>query len=263
MVAPVVTPPEAWQVVTPMRLPKYFIRTREDGATHTEAAHIPGGRSLRDLVFGANDGLVAAFAVVSGVHGAAVSTHIILLAGLAELIGGTIAMGLGAYLAVKSEREFISSEREREEREVREFPEEERKEVRTIFARKGFHGQALEQMVEHVTADPVFWVDTMMTEELGLAAVPTAAPLRSGLVVALSYALGAACPVIPYALPLHVQTAFALSIAATLVALFFAGAAKTRMTGRPWLRSGFETVLVGALAAAATFIAGRLIAPQG
>jgi len=243
-----------------MHLPKYFIRTRDDGATHTEAAHIPGGRSLRDLVFGANDGLVAAFAVVSGVHGAAVSTRIVLLAGLAELIGGTIAMGLGAYLAGKSEREFILSEREREEREIRDFPEEERKEVRTIFARKGFRGRALEQMVEHVTADPVFWVDTMMTDELGLAAVPATAPVRSGLVVAVAYALGAAFPVIPYALPLPVPTAFALSVGCTLVALFGAGAAKTRMTGRRWLRSGLETVLVGALAAAATFVAGRLVA---
>jgi vacuolar iron transporter family protein len=243
-----------------MRLPSYFIRGREDGATHTEAAHIPGGRSLRDLVFGANDGLVAAFAVVSGVHGAAVSTRIVLLAGLAELIGGTIAMGLGAFLAAKSEREFILSEREREEREVVEFPEEERKEVRTIFARKGFRGEALEQMVAHVTADPVFWVDTMMTEELGLSAVPTTAPLRSGLVVAMAYALGAAFPVIPYALPFEVRTAFTLSVVCTLVALFVAGALKTLMTGRPWLRSGTETVLVGALAAAATFAAGRLIA---
>ena len=246
-----------------MRLPSYFIRGREDGATHTEAAHIPGGRSLRDLVFGANDGLVAAFAVVSGVNGAAVSTRIVLLAGLAELIGGTIAMGLGAFLAAKSEREFILSEREREEREVLEFPDEERKEVRTIFARKGFRDQALEQMVAHVTADPVFWVDTMMTEELGLTAVPTGAPLRSGLVVALAYALGAAFPVIPYALPIQVETAFALSIGCTLFALFVAGALKTRMTGRPWLRSGIETMLVGALAAAATFAAGRLIAPHG
>jgi VIT1/CCC1 family predicted Fe2+/Mn2+ transporter len=244
----------------PLRLPSYLLRTREDGATHTEAAHIPGGRSLRDLVFGANDGLVAAFAVVSGVHGAAVSTRIVLLAGLAELIGGTIAMGLGAFLAAKSEREFILSERDREEREIKEFPEEERKEVRTIFARKGFKGSALDEMVEHVTADPVFWVDTMMTEELGLAIAPAVTPIRSGLVVAAAYALGAAFPVIPYALPLEVTTAFRLSVACTLVALFVAGALKTLMTGRPWLRSGLETVLVGALAAAATFAAGRLIA---
>jgi VIT1/CCC1 family predicted Fe2+/Mn2+ transporter len=90
--------------------------------------------------------------------------------------------------------------------------------------------------------------------------VPTGAPLRSGLVVALAYALGAAFPVIPYALPLPVESAFALSIAFTLAALFAAGAAKTLMTGRPWLRSGLETVLVGAIAAAATFLAGRLIA---
>ena len=143
---------------------------------------------------------------------------------------------------------------------MREFPEEERKEVRTIFARKGFRGQALEQMVQHVTADPVFWVDTMMTEELGLTAVPTGAPLRSGMVVAGSYALGAAFPVIPYALPIEVSTAFAISVGSTLVALFCAGSAKTWMTGRRWLRSGLETMLIGAIAAAATFLAGRLIA---
>src|SRR5207237_8889605 len=139
-----------------MRLPKFFLRTRDDGATHTEAAHIPGGRSLRDLVFGANDGLVAAFAVVSGVRGADVSTHIVVLAGLAELIGGTIAMGLGAFLAAKSEREFILSERERVEREVREFPDEEGKEVRTIFARKGFSGRALWKRVQGVTVGQSF-----------------------------------------------------------------------------------------------------------
>jgi vacuolar iron transporter family protein len=248
-----------WQL-RPVKLPTFFIRTREDGATHTEAAHIPGGRSLRDLVFGANDGLVAAFAVVSGVRGAQVSTRFVLLAGLAELIGGTIAMGLGAFLAAKSEREFIASERAREEREIVEFPDEERKEVRTIFARKGFHGEALDQIVAHVTADPVFWVDTMMTEELGLAVAPTVTPLRSGLLVASAYALGAAFPVLPYSLALPLQSAFLLSIGLTLGALFLAGALKTQMTGRPALRSGLETVLIGALAAAATYAAGRFIA---
>jgi VIT1/CCC1 family predicted Fe2+/Mn2+ transporter len=243
-----------------VRVPAPFIRGRDDGATHTEAAHIPGGRSLRDLVFGANDGLVAAFAVVSGVHGAAVSTRIVLLAGLAELLGGTIAMGLGAFLAVKSEREFVGSERDREEREVRDFPDVERNEVRSIFAAKGYRGAALDTIVEHVTADPKFWVDTMMTEELGLTAVPVGSPWRSGLMTGGAYALGAAMPVLPYALPLSAANAYPLTVVLTLVALFVAGAAKTTMTGRPWLRSGLESCAIGALAAAATFFAGRLIA---
>src|SRR5947208_16898987 len=148
----------------PLRLPSFFLRTREDGATHTEAAHIPGGRSVRDLVFGANDGLVAAFAVVSGVHGAAVSTHIILLAGLAELIGGTIAMGLGAFLAAKSEREFILSERAREEYEVQHFPQEDRREVRPMFGGRGYQGRPLGAIDQHVTAHATSGVATLMTK---------------------------------------------------------------------------------------------------
>jgi VIT1/CCC1 family predicted Fe2+/Mn2+ transporter len=99
-----------------------------------------------------------------------------------------------------------------------------------------------------------------MTDELGLAVAPAVTPVRSGLVVAVAYALGAAFPVLPYALPLAMTTAFSLSIGLTLAALFGAGAAKTTMTGRPWLRSGLETALIGALAACATYFAGRLIA---
>jgi len=247
----------------PLRLPGFFLRTREDGATHSEAAHIPGGKNVRDLVFGANDGLVAAFAVVSGVHGAAASTRIVLLAGLAELLGGTVAMGLGAFLAAKSEREYILKERAREEYEVARFPEVERREVRTIFENKGYSGPALDTIVSHVTADRTFWVDTMMTEELGLAVAPTVEPLRSGAVVAIAYALGAAFPVVPYALPLGISTAFALSSVLTLCALFVAGAAKTRMTGRKWHRSGLESAMVGAVAASATWFAGHLLAGAG
>jgi VIT1/CCC1 family predicted Fe2+/Mn2+ transporter len=245
----------------PLHLPSFFVRSKDDGATHSEAAHIPGGRSVRDLVFGANDGLVAAFAVVSGVHGAAVSTRIVLLAGLAELIGGTIAMGLGAFLAAKSEREFILAERAREEYEVEHFPEEEKREVRGIYEAKGFKGEALEAIVRQVTCDPKFWVDTMMAEELGLGGAPSGSPVRSGLVTGLSYALGATFPVLPYALPFGPTSAFAATVVLTLVALFGAGATKTVITGRPWARSGIESMLIGALAASATFLAGRWIAP--
>ena len=226
---------------------------------HTEAAHVPGGRSLRDLVFGMNDGLVAAFAVCSGVHGAAASGKVVLLAGLAELLGGTIAMGLGAWLAAKSEQEFIASERAREEREVRDFPETERKEVRDVYTAQGFEGAALEAIVAHVTADKKRWIDTMMREELGLPAEVAGSAARSGLFTGLAYALGAACPVLPYALPVTPAHAFLGSIALTLLALFVAGAAKTRVTGRPFWRSGAESMGIGALAAAATYGAGTLL----
>ena len=101
---------------------------------------------------------------------------------------------------------------------MEQFPHEERREVRSIFEQKGYRGKALDTIVEHVTADPKFWVDTMMTEELGLSVAPTVAPIRSGLVVALAYAVGAAFPVLPYAWPLSVDRAFLLSIALTLTA---------------------------------------------
>jgi VIT1/CCC1 family predicted Fe2+/Mn2+ transporter len=227
---------------------------------HSEAGHLGGGRDLRDLVFGANDGLVAAFAVVSGVHGAAASTRIVLLAGLAELIGGTISMGLGAWLAAKSEREFIASERAREEREVIESPEEERQEVREIYAAKGLSGETLEAVVAALTKDPKRWVDLMMDEELGLSPVEHRSPLRSAVATGLSYTVGAAFPVLPYLLPVSNQAAFAASISFTLGALFFAGALKTRVTDRPFFRSGIESMGIGALAAGATYLAGRWIA---
>jgi len=228
--------------------------------SHSEADHLGGGHDLRDLVFGANDGLVAAFAVVSGVHGAAASTRIVLLAGLAELIGGTISMGLGAWLAAKSEREFVASERAREEREVRDSPEEERQEVRELYAAKGLSGETLEIVVAALTKDPKRWVDLMMDEELGLSPVEHGSPLRSAINTGLSYTVGAAFPVVPYLLPVSTQTAFAASIAFTLGALFFAGALKTRVTAKPFFRSGVESMAIGALAAGATYLAGRVIA---
>ncbi len=227
---------------------------------HSEAEHVAGGRDLHDLVFGANDGLVAAFAVVTGVHGAAASTRIVLLAGLAELIGGTISMGLGAWLAAKSERELYENERAREEREVREVPEEERREVRELYAKKGLSGATLDAVVEALTADPKKWVDLMMEEELGIPTKPHGSPLRSAIVTGGSYTLGAAFPVVPYILPVSTQAAFIASCCCTLGALFAAGAFKTRVTGRSFFRSGSESMLIGALAAAATYLAGWLIA---
>src|SRR5256885_1305059 len=132
--------------------------------------------------------------------------------------------------------------------------------VGTMCKKKGYGGTARATIVSTVTADRNFWVDTMMTEELGLAVAPTVSPWRSGAVVAAAYALGAAFPVVPYALPVGISSAFGLSSALTLCALFVAGAAKTRMTGRKWHQSGLESAMVGAIAASATYLAGHLLA---
>jgi VIT1/CCC1 family predicted Fe2+/Mn2+ transporter len=225
---------------------------------HTEAAHVAGGESVRELVFGANDGLVAAFAVVTGIHAAATSSRVVLAGGLSELVGGTIAMSLGAYLATKSAREFYLAEHRREEYEVDHFPDEERAEVRRAFAAEGFSGDILERVVEHVTADRKRWVQTMMDRELGLQPVQPGAARRAGVVTGIAYALGAAMPTFPYAL-VPSGAAFPLSIACTGAALFAVGALKTRVTAIAWWRSGLESLGIGVLAAAATFVAGWLI----
>lgn len=218
---------------------------------------MPGGGIVREIVFGANDGLVAAFAVVSGVHGAAVPSRVVFLAGLVELLGGTVAMGLGGYLALKSEREYYQAERRREEREVDMFPETERKEITDIYRKKGFEGDVLEATVAHVTAERERWIETMMREELGLSP-ETRSPMVSGIATGAAYAFGAAMPTLPYAF-LQEQSAFHWSIALTLATLFVVGAGKTVVTGRSWWRSGTESVLIGAAAAGVTFVVGWLL----
>jgi VIT1/CCC1 family predicted Fe2+/Mn2+ transporter len=231
--------------------------TRGRAASHSEAAHVPGGGAVRDLVFGANDGLVAAFAVVTGLHGATTASRVVFAGGLAELLGGTIAMSLGAWLATKSAHEYYVAEHAREEYEVEHFPELERAEVRDAFAKEGFTGDVLDRVVEHVTADRRRWVKTMMDRELGLAPVAEGAARRAGLATGCAYAVGAAMPTAPYAFA--GALAFPLSIALTALTLFLVGAAKTRVTGARWWKSGLESLGIGALAAAATFLVGRLV----
>ncbi|HUI29307.1 MAG TPA: VIT1/CCC1 transporter family protein [Candidatus Acidoferrales bacterium] len=233
------------------------ILSGKDVAIHTEAAHIPGGGIVRELVFGANDGLVAAFAVASGVNGAGVKSSVILIAGLAELIGGTISMALGAYLSTKSQIEYYRGEMSREEYELDNFPDVEQQEIREIYESKGFKGEILEKIISHITSDRKRWVDIMMNEELGLSLDPSTSPSKSGIATGCAYAFGALMPVLPY---VFMQPASGLiaSVIITLSVLFAVGAAKTIVTGKNFLRSGLESMAIGGLAAAATFLAGRM-----
>jgi VIT1/CCC1 family predicted Fe2+/Mn2+ transporter len=223
---------------------------------HTEQVHAAGGERVRDLMLGLNDGLVASLAVTSGVSGAFTARKVVIMAGLAEMLGGAVSMGLAAFISARSQIEFYHSEIEREHQEMRKWPERERDEIRSIYRAKGFSGKLLDEIVAHITSDPKRWSDVMMREELGFSG-EFDSPLRSGTTVGLSYLCGAAIPVLPYIFvePSH---GVVFSVLATLVALFVVGAAKTVITTRSWWRSGLESALTGAAAAAATFAAGSL-----
>lgn len=238
-----------------------FAVSKREYDHHTEQVHSAGGPSVRDLMLGLNDGLVASFAVTSGVAGAFAVSSIVVMAGLAETLGGAVSMGLAAFISARSQIEFYESEIARERDEIRRWPDRERDEIRAIYRTKGFTGELLDIVVRHITAEPERWANVMMREELGLAVESFDKPLRSGVTVGLSYLLGALIPVIAYFfVPPHLGVI--LSGIATVGALFVIGAAKTTITLRPWWLSGLECMATGIAAAAVTYGAGRLFASR-
>ncbi len=227
---------------------------------HTEQVHAAGGSIIRDLMLGLNDGLVASFAVTSGVAGAFASSRIVIMAGLAETLGGAVSMGLAAFVSARSQIEFYLSEIERERDEIRRWPEREQEEIRAIYRQKGFGGALLDQIVAHITADSERWSNVMMREELGFTG-EFDPPVRSALAVGISYLAGALVPVFPYFF-LTPAAGISASAGAAALALFVVGAAKTVITARSWWRSGLESVLTGVAAATVTYGAGRLFAAR-
>jgi VIT1/CCC1 family predicted Fe2+/Mn2+ transporter len=166
-------------------------------------------------------------------------------------------MALAAFISARSQIEFYESEVDRERYEIKRFPEHERDEIRGIYKAKGFSGPLLDQIVTHITGDPDRWADVMMREELGFTEENFESPLKSSLVVGVSYLAGAAVPVAPY-LFVAPPSGIAISVIITVLVLFAVGAAKTIVTARSWWRSGIESMLTGIAAGAVTYGAGRL-----
>jgi vacuolar iron transporter family protein len=214
---------------------------------------------LRDVVIGLSDGLTVPFALAAGVSVAVASSKIVVTAGLAEIVAGSISMGLGGYLAARTDVEQYASERRREYREVQLVPHIERDEVRDVFREYGLKGPELEQVVDHIVADPDRWVDFMMRFELGLERPEVYQAPVSALTIALSYAIGGLVPLIPYVVLPNIPDALAGSIVLTLLALFLFGGYKARRTRTPRLRGAIQTTLIGAAAAAAAFGIARLL----
>jgi len=222
--------------------------------------HFTAGEFVRDTVIGMSDGLTVPFALAAGLSGAVSSTAIIVTAGLAEIAAGSIAMGLGGYLAAKSDAEHYANERVREAREVREIPAAEAAEVRDVLQTYGLTAEESAPIVDALSKRPEAWVDFMMRFELGLERPNPRRAMVSALTIAGAYVGGGFVPLGPYLLCATARTALVYSVVVTLLALTVFGYVKGRFTGTTPVRSAFQTVLIGGLAAAAAFVIARLIA---
>ena len=227
-------------------------------ALHVEQ-HFSAGELVRDIVIGMSDGLTVPFALAAGLTGAVASTGIVVTAGLAEIVAGSIAMGLGGYLAARTDAEHYASEVRREKLEIEEVPEKEEAEVADVFRGFGMSEEHIAPVVSAIRADHDRWVDFMMRFELGLEKPDPTRARKSALTIALSYIIGGMVPLASYIFIHNIKVALYVSIGMTLCALFAFGYIKGHFTGISRLRGGLQTVLTGGLAAAAAFIIARLI----
>jgi VIT1/CCC1 family predicted Fe2+/Mn2+ transporter len=229
---------------------------------HTEHAekHFAASDVVRDVVIGMSDGLTVPFALAAGLTGTAMATSkLVVVAGLAEIAAGSIAMGLGGYLAARTDRDHYESERAREIRETIELPEKEADEVADIFRGYGMSEKDIAPVVTAIRADRERWVDFMMRFELGFEEPDPQRARNSAATIAVSYILGGLVPLSSYMLVSDLRTALEFSVAVTLVALFIFGYVKGQITGiHPW-RGGMQTVVIGGIASAAAFGLARWI----
>ena len=222
-----------------------------------EAWHSPRGKAIREVIYGATDGIVTSLGFVIGVYGALHESRIILITGIAGATAGGLSMGFSAYISSKSQSEFFLAEIERERKEIQEMPDKEREEVRKIYRAKGFDGQELEMVVKRISANPSVWLRCMMEEELGLIVESFDTPWIVGGITAASYLAAAFLPIIPFA-AMHPSAAFAWSVAVSVLALFGLGAGKTRLTRTPAMKSGLELTGIGLISALVGYLIGRL-----
>nr|CAN83350.1 hypothetical protein VITISV_021959 [Vitis vinifera] len=215
--------------------------------------HFTAGEIVRDIIIGVSDGLTVPFALAAGLSGANASSSIILTAGIAEVAAGAISMGLGGYLAAKSEADHYMRELKREQEEIITVPDIEAAEIEEILSQYGLEPHESAPVVNALRRRPQAWLDFMMKFELGLEKPDPRRAMQSAFTIALAYVLGGFVPLIPYMLVPRAEEAVIASVVLTLVALLIFGYGKGRFTGNKPLRSALQTALIGALASAAAF----------
>ena len=225
---------------------------------HSER-HGLGSHTIRDLVLGMADGLTVPFALAAGVTGAVAASGIVLTAGLAEIVAGAISMGLGGYLAARTEAQHYAREYAREVRETHEIPHEEKAEVAQILHGYGVREPILSRVVNEIASDREQWVEFMMRNELGLERPDEHAAPRSAILVGGGYVLGGIFPLAPYALVADAHVALWWSIACTTIALLVFGAVRARVLGTQLVAGALQTWMIGALAAGVAYGLARLV----
>jgi vacuolar iron transporter family protein len=225
--------------------------------SHVEK-HFTASEVVRDIVIGMSDGLTVPFALAAGLSGAVDSTTVVITAGLAEIAAGSIAMGLGGYLAAKTDAEHYATERATEVQETVEIPEKEEEEVAAVFRSYGLPEETVATVVKAISSDQNRWVDFMMKFELGLEKPDPKRARRSAWTIAGSYVAGGAIPLAPYFFIRSIHFALMVSVIVTLLALLVFGYIKGRFTVKKPIRSAWQTVVVGGLAASAAFLLAKL-----
>jgi len=211
---------------------------------------------LRDWIYGGIDGAVTTFAIVAGVVGANLSSSVIIVLGLANLLADGFSMAAGNYSGTKAEADDVKRIMEIEKKHIDHEPEGEREEVRQILASKGLSGDSLEEAVAAITADEDRWIKTMLVEEYGLSP-NSRSPMKSALSTFAAFFVCGAVPLLPFLVP--VSQGFGWAIVLTALVFFGIGSAKSRWSLAPWWRSGLETLLIGLVAAGVAYLIGYLL----
>jgi VIT1/CCC1 family predicted Fe2+/Mn2+ transporter len=226
--------------------------------SHIEG-HFESSATVRDVVIGLSDGLTVPFALAAGLSGAVASSHIVVLAGLAEIAAGSIAMGLGGYLAARGDVEHYYSELGREKREIVERTHDEEEEIYEIFEAYSVDREAATPVLEALKKNPDAWVDFMMRFELGLEEPAANRAHRSALTIAASYVAGGFVPLLPYMFMASSTSALEVSVVITLLALALFGGVKGKLVGTGAMKSALQTVSIGGAAAAAAYLLAWLL----
>jgi len=217
------------------------------------------GPYIHDIVYGANDGIVTTFAVVSGVAGAELATHIVIILGFANVLADALSMGLGNYLSLRSKEDQYERVKKEEMHEIETIPDMERAEIREIYSKKGFSGADLDRVVTVITANKDTWVDVMMREEHGLAPEDFGRPMLHGFMTFVSFLIFGSIPIVPYLLPIPEGREFIVTVIGTGVALLLVGWLRSYVTRERIFRGPIEIFSVGMVCAAAAYVVGVLL----